>query len=154
MATIAIDWRHGGTGVAKIAGRRCVGACQREASGAVVEDRVKPIRHVMAGIASGRIGQSHMVRNRSAQGCRALIVGVVAADTSSRQRAAVVSTDVAQPTGRDEVRAEQRESGRGMIERRSRPISCRVADRTILREARRNVIRYCAAERRGALPRR
>jgi len=50
------------------------------------------------------------------------------------------------------VESGQREGRRSVIESRRRPIRRRVADRAILREAGRNVVRHRSAKRRGAVP--
>jgi len=96
MATIAIDRRHGSSDVARRAGGRYVGPGQGEAGGGMVKDCTQPIGHVVAGITIGWIRQSDMVRDaREAGGICALKCGIVAADASGRQRAAVVSSHVA-----------------------------------------------------------
>ena len=106
----------------------------------------------MARRTGGRVSQSDVVRYRSAQGGRALPLGSVATVAIGGQRAAVVVIHMAQRAGHGGVRAGQRERGRAVIECRSRPICSRVADRTVRRETRRNVIRNRAAERRRAVP--
>jgi len=55
VATVAIDRRLGGGDVTKAACRRYVSAGQGETGGVVVEDRIQPIGHVVAGRASGWI---------------------------------------------------------------------------------------------------
>ena len=119
MATVAIGWRHGGTGVAQVAGRRYVRPGQGEAGGAVIERGTEPGRRGVARIAGSWIRQRNVIWDARIQGgvCRVLIVRGVAAITGSGQRAAVVAVGVAQRAGHGGVRARQRESGRAVIER-------------------------------------
>lgn len=102
VATVAIEWRHGGTGVAKSAGHRDVRASQGEAGGAVVKDSAQPIDCRVARPASGGIGQRNVVRDTRVGGgvCRVLILESVATVAGGWQRAAVISTHVAQRAGR------------------------------------------------------
>jgi len=154
MAAIAIGRGDRGGEVAKVARRRDVRAGQREASGAVVEHRIQPICHVVARIAIGWIRLSDVIRNRAAQSRRALILRVVATDASSRQCSGVIPVHMALGAQRRCrcVRADQRENGRTMIERGTRPIRSRMANRTILRKPGRDVVRNRAAQSRRAVP--
>jgi hypothetical protein len=142
VATVTIGWRHGGSEVAKVAGRRYVCSGQGETGSAVVKHSAEPIGGRVAGPAGGWIGQSDVVRSARIHGgvCRVCIIRGVAAVASGRQRAAVVAVHVAQGTGNRCVRARQRKSGGAVIERGSRPVRGGVADRTIGREACRNMI--------------
>jgi hypothetical protein len=152
VATVAIGWRHGGTDVAKIAGHSRVRPGQRETSRIVIEDRAQPRGRRVAGRAGRGIAGSNVIRHRAAQGRGALPIRSVAAVAISGESAAVISIHVAQRAGYGRVRAGQGEGCRAVIERGSRPVCRRVADRTVRRETRCDVIRYSAAQGRGALP--
>ena len=117
--------------------------------------RSQPIGHVVAGIAIGGIQESDMIGNTwEPRRIRTLKFRIVAADASGGQCAAVIAVHVAQGASRRRVRPNQRKRCGRMIECGRCPIRRRVADRAILREACGHVIRDCAAERRGAGPRR
>lgn len=57
MATVAVGRRHGGTGVAKVAGHGDVRTGQGEPGGAVVKDRSEPRGCGVAGSTSSWIGK-------------------------------------------------------------------------------------------------
>jgi hypothetical protein len=116
VATVAICWRHGGTGVAKVAGYSDVRAGQREPGGAMVEDRAEPGGRGVARRAGGWIPRSDVIRYRPAEGRGALPSRSVATVAIGRQRAAVVPIHVAQRAGDSRVRARQRKGCSGVIE--------------------------------------
>ena len=117
VATVAIGRRHGGTGVAEVAGHGGVRTGQREAGGAVIECGAQPRSGRMAGRAGRWISGSDVIGHRAAKRRRAVPVGGVAAVAIGGQRAAVVAVRVAQRASHGGVGASQRESSRAVIER-------------------------------------
>ena len=116
VATVAISGRHGGTGMAKVAGHCGVRASQWETGRTVVKDRAKPGSGRVARSTSGWVAGSNVIRHRPAEGRGALPGSGVATVAIGGQRAAVVSIHVAQRAGHGGVRAGQREGGRAVIE--------------------------------------
>ena len=140
--------------MAQIAGRGDVCAGQSESCGGVVENCIQPIGRRVAGPARLGVPQRDVIRDDSTQCGRALPCSRMAAIAIRGQRAAVIAVHVAQRAGGRHMRPRQREGCSRMIECGRCPIRGGVADRAVLREARRDVIRDRAAERRGAGPRR
>ena len=109
----------------------------------------------MAAYASGGERRGDVIRHLPAKGLRAQPSRLMAsiAIRVRRSEAERVGAHVARSAGRGYVRALQRPARRAVIEFASRPEHGVVAGRALRgREARRNVIRYRSAERRGALP--
>jgi len=121
--------------------QRRVRAGQREACVVVIKGGLRPRRRVVALLTGLREPRTHVIRIR-----RTLEIFHVAAD-AIRIRACqvVVVVDVALGALQSGMRAGQRESGRGVIESRSRPRRGVMALRTSLREAGLYVIRIGSA---------
>ena len=152
MAAVTIRRWHCAAGVAKVAGHGEMRSCQRKAGRAVIENRAEPGSRRVARRAGCRIPRSDVIGHRPAKRRGALPLSDVAAVAVSRQRPAVVSIHVAQRAGHGRMSSGQRKGCRAVIEGRCRPIGRGVADRTIRRKPRRNMIGNRAAERRRALP--
>jgi len=94
----------------------------------VIESRVQPRSRVVAGLTSGRESGSDVIRI-----VRSLIVGLVAAVTSCRQRRVIV-VHMALSTGDVDVETGQGERRQVVIERRLQPRGRVVADLAGVRE--------------------
>ena len=133
--------------------------------------RVADRAHAIGGVAAMSPGEKRMTERRAGPsrrcvagrtgcwepGCRvsrircAVVIRRVATDASDRQ-CRVVIVHVAAGTGnRCGVKTSQRESRCVVIKYRARPRRSRVTQRAVGRECRRDMIRYRAAERCGAL---
>ena len=115
-------------GVALRASHRGVGARQREGRGVVIEGGARPIRCGMACGARG--GEAH----RDVIGVRGPVVIGLVAGITIRRHCCVVVVRMATCARHSSVEAGQREHCR-VIERRRGPVTGRVADRAIRREA-------------------
>ena len=94
---------------------------QREASGAVIERRVRPRRCIVARRAlRSREASLHMVRDIAPERLRAVPIRLVAAvAVGVGAREAVVVVDVAERAGCGEVGAGEREPGYAVVKRRN-----------------------------------
>jgi len=133
-------------------------AIVRNAEPGVIKGRTQPARgdpRSVAGDASGRVQRGNVVRHSTAKSHGTLPSGLVAAVAIRvrSSKAEWVGAHVARSAGGGHVRTLQRPARRTVIELASRPEHGVVASRALRgREARRDVIRYRSAERRGALP--
>lgn len=117
VAAVAIGGRHGGTGVAKIAGHGGVRSGQREAGSVMIENRTEPGSRRVARCASGWVSGSDVIRYGPAEGRGALPSSSVATVAIGGKRAAVVAIHVARRASDRRVRAGQWKRRRAVIER-------------------------------------
>ena len=121
-------------------------ARQRKSRRIVIEGGRLPRCSRVAKCAIGRESNLRVVRARSG-----LVIGQVAGN-ASRYGQAVIVVDVATRARNRCMKTSQRETCCRVIEYRSRPGCGRVAERTVGRERRRNMVWHHASESRGALP--
>ena len=119
----------------------------------VIERCIEPRRGRVAHGAIRRIGRCDVIRNTSTQRCCAVVIGRMAAIATCGQSARVV-VRVAAGARDGRVGARERERGSAMVERRVKPRSRCVAQRAILREVCRDVIRHALHIRRAGVIRR
>jgi hypothetical protein len=121
--------------VASSAGHGGVLARERELRRAVVERRARPVRSGVAQRAIRRKPSRHVIRGR----CSLHVFQVTRYAVRAQRRELIV--DVASGAGHRSVLAGERETSAAVIERRTGPVGRRVAQRAILWETRRHVIR-------------
>jgi hypothetical protein len=105
----------------------------------VVEARIQPVSSGVTSLASRR---KELRLGRMSRICSVVVVGLVAADASCRERRVIpVDVTVRTLTRRNRVRSSKREWRVVMVKRRIRPHTRVVAQFTLLRESRSHVIR-------------
>lgn len=100
-------------------GRHLVGVCEREAGGAVIESRVRPVRGVVTRGALGyREARRNMIRDIATKSLRAVPLCEMAARVTAVRRSnlqSVIVVDVALSAGRRDVCASQRKPSDAVI---------------------------------------
>ena len=154
VATVTIERWRSCSKVAKGAGHRGVRAGQRKPGRVVVKYRAQPRSGGMARLATLWITGSDVIRDRPAD-CRSALPGKDVAGVASCGSERVVVADVAGNAGRrhrGNVQPRQGKPRAAVVERGSRPVQRRVANRAVLRESRGNVIGNVVPNRGRALP--